>query len=128
MVIIAVVSGIATILGFGWTIYAHYHQPQPKPQLQPEPPSPQQQTGPRLSQSLPAEQVNPAVIFLDWIQKNHNGYVQSYPSYFAIRPYLTILQQDGFIEQSSVSNTNGTVYELTAQGQKALLAAGVKLF
>jgi hypothetical protein len=51
----------------------------------------------------------------------------AYPSYVAIRPYLTILQQDGFIERSSGSNMQGTVYELTAQGQKALMAAGVQL-
>ncbi len=121
--IFVVVGTVAGVLTLGWAVYTYYkpRPPQPQPQL------PQQHTGPRLSQSLPAKVVNAAVIFLDWIQKNNNGYVQSYPSYVAIRPYLTILQQDGFIEESSVSNLDGTVYELTAQGQKALLAAGVEL-
>jgi len=117
LVAIGVVSGIATVLALVWGIYTYYKPRTPRTQ----------ETGPRLSQCLPAKMVSGAVIFLDWIQKNNNGYVQSYPSYVAIRPYLTILQQDGFIEESSVSNLDGTVYELTAQGQKALLAAGVEL-
>ena len=57
----------------------------------------------------------------------HAFKVEGYPSFAAIRPYLTILQQDGFIETSSVSNMQGTVFELTAQGRKALMAAGVEL-
>jgi len=71
--------------------------------------------------------VNEAVVFLDWIQKNHNAYIRSYPSFVAIRPYLTIMQQDGFISKSDASNMQGDVFELTAQGQKSLMAAGVEL-
>jgi hypothetical protein len=123
LVAIGAAAGIATIFGLGWMIYTYY-----KPRTQ--------QTGqplilqavePRLSQSLPAKMVNEAVVFLDWVQKNHNAYIRTYPSFAAIRPYLTILQQDGFIEESSATNMDGTVYQLTAEGQKALLKAGVKL-
>ncbi len=71
--------------------------------------------------------MNDAVVLLDWIQKNHNAYIQSYPSFVAIRPYLTILQQDGFIKGCDVSNMDGTVFELTSLGQKTLIAAGVPL-
>src|SRR6266851_8611383 len=122
-----VVGTVAGVLTLGWAVYTYYKPRTPQPPPHPPPQPPEQQTGPRLSQSLPAEVVTSTVIFLDWIQKNNNGYVQSYPSYVAIRPYLTILQQDGFIEESSVSNLDGTVYELTSQGRKLLIAAGVKL-
>jgi uncharacterized protein (TIGR02391 family) len=88
---------------------------------------PTQSDGPRLTQSLPPKIVNDAVVLLDWIQKNHNAYIQSYPSFVTIRPYLTILQQDGFIKESDVSNMDGTVFELTSLGQKTLIAAGVRL-
>jgi len=71
--------------------------------------------------------VNEAVVFMDWVQKNHNAYIRSYPSFVAMRPYLTILQQEGFISRSDVSNFDGDVFELTTQGQKALIAAGVAL-
>ena len=81
---------------------------------------PTQSDGLRLSQSLPPKIVNDAVVLLDWIQKNHNAYIQSYPSFATIRPYLTILQQDGFIRESDVSNMDGTVFELTGLGQKTL--------
>jgi uncharacterized protein (TIGR02391 family) len=86
-----------------------------------------QSDGPRLTQSLPPKIVNDAVVFLDWIQKNHNAYIQSYPSFVSIRPYLTILQQDGFIKKSDVSNMDGTVFQLTGLGQKTLIAAGIPL-
>ena len=86
-----------------------------------------QSDGLRLTQSLPPKIVNDAVVLLDWIQKNHNAYIQSYPSFVTIRPYLTILQQDGFIRESDLSNLDGTVFELTAIGQKALIAAGIQL-
>ena len=66
-------------------------------------------------------------LFLDWIQKNHNAYIRSYPSFVTIRPYLTILEQDGFISKSDASNFDGDVFELTAIGQKTLIAAGVRL-
>ena len=66
-------------------------------------------------------------MLLDWIQKNHNAYIQSYPSFVIIRPYLTILEQDGFIRESDVSNMDGTVFELTGLGQKTLIAAGIPL-
>jgi len=120
--IFVVVGTVAGVLTLGWAVYTYYKPRTPQPPTQP-----QQQTGPRLSQCLPAKIVNDVVIFLDWIQKNPNGYVQSYSSWVAIRPYLTILQQDGFIEESSATNMDGTVYQLTAEGQKALMAAGVEL-
>ena len=113
-------TGVA-ILTLIWGMYAYY-KPRPVAQ-EPEP----QHREPRLGDSLPANVVNDAVIFLDWIQKNHNAYVRAYPSFVAIRRYLTILQSDGFIEESPASNLDGTVYQLTALGQKALNSAGVKL-
>jgi len=118
LIVITAAAGIATILGLGWMIYTHY-----KPRTPPA-----RQTGePRLSQCLPGNIVNEAVQFLNWIQKNHNAYIRDYPSFVAIRPYLTILQQDGFITKSDASNMQGEVFELTAQGQKALMGAGVEL-
>ena len=118
LIAISVAAGIATILGFGWMVFTHY---------KPRAPLPQHTGEPRLSQCLPAKMVNEAIVFLDWIQKNHNAYIRSYPSFVAIRPYLTILQQDGFINKSEVSNMDGEVFELTARGQKALMEAGVQL-
>jgi uncharacterized protein (TIGR02391 family) len=88
---------------------------------------PTQSDGPRLTQCLPPKVVNEAVVFLDWIQKNHNAYIRSYPSFVTIRPYLTILQQEGFIRKSDVSNMDGDVFELTGIGQKVLVAAGIEL-
>ena len=88
---------------------------------------PTQSDDARLTRSLPPKIVNDAVVLLDWIQKNHNAYIQSYPSFVTIRPYLTILQQDGFIRESDVSNMDGTVFELTGLGQKTLIAAGIPL-
>jgi len=123
LVIIGVISGIATVLGLAWGVYTYY---KPRTQQAAEQPT-QPASQPRLSQCLPAKTVNEAVVFLDWIQKNHNAYVRSYPSFVAIRPYLTILQQDGFISRSDASNMQGDIFELTAQGQKALMAAGVEL-
>jgi pyrimidine deaminase RibD-like protein len=85
------------------------------------------QTGPHLIQYLPPKVVHDAVIFLDWIQKNPNAYVRQYPSFSSIRPYLTILQSEGFIEKSSVSSFDGDVFQLTSMGQRALISAGVNL-
>jgi hypothetical protein len=56
-----------------------------------------------------------------------NAYIRSYPSFVTIRPHLTILQQEGFIRKSDVSNLDGDVFELTGIGQKALVAAGIHL-
>ena len=118
---LGVIGAGATVLTLVWGIYTYY-----KPR--PVPPEPElQNREPRLSDSLPANVVDDAVIFLDWTQKNHNAYVRAYPSFVAIRRYLTILQSDGFIEESPASNLDGTVYRLTAFGQKALNAAGVRL-
>ncbi len=108
------IGTVVAVLALGWSIYSYY-----RPHAQ--------QTEPHLNQYLPARMVNEAVIFLDWTQKNHNAYIKSYPSFIAIRPYLTILQQEGFIEESSASNMDGSVYQLTARGQKALITAGVEL-
>jgi hypothetical protein len=113
-------AGVA-ILTLIWGMYTYY-----KPRTVEQQPEPKYRE-PRLSECLPANRVNDAIVFLDWIQKNPSGYVQTYPSFVALRPYLTILQSDGFIEESRVSNLDGAVYHLTSQGQKALIAAGVKL-
>jgi hypothetical protein len=121
--VIATAAGIATILGLAWMVYTYYR---PRTQ-QPDQPIVVQLAELRLSQCLPANKVNDAVVFMDWIQKHHNEYIHSYPSFIAIRPYLTILQQEGFIDRSDVSNMDGDVFELTAQGQKALIASGVQL-
>ena len=51
---------------------------------------PTQSDGPRLTQSLPPKIVNDAVVLLDWIQKNHNAYIQSYPSLRYHQALLTI--------------------------------------
>jgi|ERR1700722_11791267 len=112
----------AAVLTLVWAIYTYY---KPRPQQTEEPVVLQMES--RLSQSVPANLVNDAVVFLDWIQKNHNAYIHSYPSFVSIRPYLTILQQDGFVNKSDVSNMQGEVFELTAEGHKALIAAGVRL-
>ncbi len=105
-------------------VKAAVRRPLPPRQVEP---GPNQSDGPRLSQSLPPNIVNDAVVLLDWIQKNHNAYIQSYPSFATMRRYLTILQQDGFIKESEVSNMDGIVFDLTARGQKALIAAGIQL-
>jgi hypothetical protein len=105
-----------------WNSLARKPPPQQRAESRPTQPD-----APRLSRSLPPKIVNDSVVLLDWIQKNHNAYIQSYPSFATIRPYLTILQQDGFIKESDVSNMDGTVFELTSLGQKSLIAAGVPL-
>jgi hypothetical protein len=113
--IITFAAAIATILGLGWMIYAHYK------------PHTANDNRTLLNQSLPPKVVADAIEFLDWVQKNPRHYIHNYPSFVAIRPYLTILEQDGFINKSDTSNMQGDVFELTAQGQKALLTAGLKL-
>ncbi len=121
--VLLVIGTVAGVLTLGWAVYTYY---------KPRTPNAAQSivvhaTEPRLSQCLPTKMVNEAVVFMDWVQKNHNAYIRSYPSFVAMRPYLTILQQEGFISRSDVSNFDGDVFELTAQGQKALIAAGVAL-
>jgi uncharacterized protein (TIGR02391 family) len=106
-------------------VKAAVRRPLPPKQVEPRP---IQSDGPRLSQSLPPNIVNDAVLLLDWIQKNHNAYIQSYPSFATMRQYLTILQMDGFIKESAeVSKMDGTVFELTGLGQKVLIAVGIQL-
>jgi hypothetical protein len=118
-----VIGTLAAVLTLVWAMYTYY---KPHPQ-QTEAPIVLQMESRRLSQSVRANVVNDAVVFLDWIQKNHNAYIHSYPSFVSIRPYLTVLQRDGFVSKSDVSNMQGEVFELTAEGQKALITAGLRL-
>jgi hypothetical protein len=65
LVAIGVISGIATVIGVVWAVYTYY-----------KPRTPQQveavtiqHNGPRLAECLPANIVNEAAVFMDWVQK-----------------------------------------------------------
>ena len=92
MMLGAIGAGVA-ILTLIWGMYTYY-----KPRTVEQQPEPKYRE-PRLSECLPANRVNDAIVFLDWIEKNPSGYVKTYPSFVALRPYLTILQSDGFIRR-----------------------------
>lgn len=117
---------IIGVLALVWAVYTYY---KPRNSVAKGAPSSTElgQHNLQLTQSVTAEVVTDALIFLDWIQKNPHVDVRKYPTFISIRRYLPTLQSGGFIEQAPDSNLEEAIYQLTALGRDALISAGVKL-